>query len=87
MSGWASTSVLSQIWSIEPALCGMRSTAGSSMALSRAAAKRPACTRRYGISRQRTYQLLECALTDTKGKLREAEREAEFRRRVRELGG
>ena len=43
--------------------------------------------RRYGISRQRVYQLLEGAIIDPKGKLREAEREAEFRRRVRELGG
>jgi transposase-like protein len=41
--------------------------------------------RRYGISRQRVYQLLENALIDTKEKLREAEREVEFRRRVLEL--
>jgi transposase-like protein len=41
--------------------------------------------RRYGVSRQRIYQLLESALTDPKEKLREAEREAEFRRRVLEL--
>jgi len=41
--------------------------------------------RRYGISRQRIYQLLENALIDTKEKLREAEREVEFRRRVLEL--
>jgi transposase-like protein len=41
--------------------------------------------RRYGISRQRIYQLLENALTDPKGKLREAEREVAFRRRVQEL--
>ena len=41
----------------------------------------------YGISRQRVYQLLEDAMIDSKGQLREAEREAEFRRRVRELGG
>ena len=43
--------------------------------------------RRYNLSRSRLYQLLESALTDPKGKLREAEREAEFRRRVRELVG
>lgn len=41
--------------------------------------------RRYAIRRQRIYQLLESALTDPKGKLREAEREVEFRRRVLEL--
>ena len=41
--------------------------------------------RRYGISRQRVYQLLENALIDSKEKLREAEREVEFRRRVLEL--
>lgn len=41
--------------------------------------------RRYGISRQRVYQILEGAITDPKGKLKEAEKEAEFRRRVREL--
>ncbi len=43
--------------------------------------------RRYGISRQRVHQLVEGAIIDSKGKLREAEKEAEFRRRVRELGG
>jgi transposase-like protein len=43
--------------------------------------------RRYGISRQRGYQLLEAALHDPKGKLKEAEKEAEFRRRVLELSG
>jgi transposase-like protein len=43
--------------------------------------------RRYGISRQRVYQLLEDALADTRGKLREAEREVAFRRRVKELVG
>jgi transposase-like protein len=42
--------------------------------------------RRYGISRQRVYQLVEGAIIDSKDKLREAEKEAEFRRRVRELG-
>jgi transposase-like protein len=41
--------------------------------------------RRYGISRARIYQLLNHALTDPRGKLREAEREVEFRRRVLEL--
>jgi hypothetical protein len=41
--------------------------------------------RRYGISRSRVYQILGSAMTDPKGKLREAEREAEFRRRVLEL--
>ena len=43
--------------------------------------------RRYGIRRQRVYQLLESAMIDPKGKLREAERETEFRRRVKELVG
>ena len=43
--------------------------------------------RRYGIRRQRVYQLLEEAMIDPKGKLREAEREVAFRRRVRELVG
>ncbi len=43
--------------------------------------------RRYGIRRQRIYQLLESAVTDPKGKLREAEREVAFRRRVKELVG
>jgi hypothetical protein len=38
-------------------------------------------------SRQRVYQLLEDALADTRGKLREAEREVAFRRRVKELVG
>lgn len=41
--------------------------------------------RRYSIRRQRVYQLLEDALTDPKEKLMEAEREAQFRRRVWEL--
>jgi transposase-like protein len=39
----------------------------------------------YSIRRQRVYQLLEDALLDPKGKLMEAEREAQFRRRVWEL--
>jgi transposase-like protein len=43
--------------------------------------------RRYGIRRQRVYQLLEDALLDPKEKLREAEKELEFRRRVKELVG
>jgi transposase-like protein len=38
--------------------------------------------RRYGISRGRLYQLLHSALTDPRGKLREAEKEASFRREV-----
>jgi transposase-like protein len=41
--------------------------------------------RRYGIRRQRIYQLLEHCLTDPRSKLREAEREVAFRRRVLEL--
>jgi transposase-like protein len=41
--------------------------------------------RRYNIRRQRVYQLLEDVLLDPKGKLMEAEREAQFRRRVWEL--
>jgi transposase-like protein len=43
--------------------------------------------RRYGIRRQRVYQLLEDALLDPKEKLREAGKELEFRRRVKELVG
>ena len=43
--------------------------------------------RHYGIRRQRVYQLLEDAVIDPKGKLREAEREVAFRRRVIELVG
>ena len=43
--------------------------------------------RRYGIRRQRIYQLLESAMIDPKEKLREAEREVAFRRRVKELVG
>ena len=43
--------------------------------------------RRYGIRRQRVYQLLENAIIDPMGKLREAEREVAFRRRVKELVG
>jgi transposase-like protein len=41
--------------------------------------------RRYGISRGRLYQLLDNAMTDPKGKRREAEREAEFCREVLRL--
>jgi transposase-like protein len=41
--------------------------------------------RRYGISRGRVYQLMEHALTDPKEKLRDAEREVAFRKRVLEL--
>ena len=43
--------------------------------------------RRYAISRSRVYQLLEEAVTDPKGKLREAEKEVAFRKRVLELVG
>jgi transposase-like protein len=43
--------------------------------------------RRFGIRRQRVYQLLESVIIDPKGKLREAEREVEFRRRVWEVSG
>ena len=43
--------------------------------------------RRYGIRRQRVYQLLEDAVTDPKGKLREAEQEALFRKGVLKLVG
>ncbi len=43
--------------------------------------------RRYGIRRQRVYQLLEDAMIDPTEKLREAEREVAFRRRVKELVG
>jgi hypothetical protein len=43
--------------------------------------------RRYAISRSRVYQLLDDAVTDPKGKLREAEREVAFRKRVLELVG
>jgi transposase-like protein len=41
--------------------------------------------RTFGISRSRLYQILGSAMTDPKGKLREAEREVAFRRRVLEL--
>ncbi len=41
--------------------------------------------RRYGICRGRVYQIMEHALTDPKEKLRDAEREVAFRRRVLEL--
>ena len=43
--------------------------------------------RRYGIRRQRVYQLLEDAMIDSKEKLWEAEREVAFRRRLIELVG
>ena len=43
--------------------------------------------RRYGVRRQRVYQLLEDAMIDPKEKLWEAEREVAFRRRVKELVG
>jgi transposase-like protein len=41
--------------------------------------------RRFGISRSRVYQLLENAVTNPKDKLRDAEREADFRREVLRL--
>jgi transposase-like protein len=41
--------------------------------------------RRYGISRSRVYQLLEDAVTDPMGKLKDAERETHFRREVLRL--
>jgi hypothetical protein len=40
---------------------------------------------RYGILRGRLYQLLNSAVIGAKGKLREAEREAAFRREVLRL--
>ena len=43
--------------------------------------------RRYGILRHNLYANVARALTDPKGKLAEAEREVEFRRRVLELSG
>jgi transposase-like protein len=43
--------------------------------------------RRYSIRRQRVYQLLEDAMLDPRERLREAEREVAFRRRVKELVG
>jgi transposase-like protein len=43
--------------------------------------------RRYGVSRSRIYQLLDSAIIDPKGRLREAERECAFRRRVKDLVG
>jgi transposase-like protein len=41
--------------------------------------------RRFGISRSRLYQLLDNAINDPRGKLREAEKEAAFRREVLRL--
>jgi transposase-like protein len=43
--------------------------------------------RRYGIRRQRVYQILESAMIDPKENLREAEQEVAFARRVLELVG
>jgi transposase-like protein len=40
--------------------------------------------RSYGISRQRVYQILDEELEDAEGKLRAAEAELTFRRRVLE---
>jgi DNA-directed RNA polymerase specialized sigma24 family protein len=41
--------------------------------------------RTFGISRSRVNQILGSAITDPKAKLREAEREVEFRREVLRL--
>jgi transposase-like protein len=41
--------------------------------------------RRFNISRGRLYQLLDDAMTDPKGKLREAEKDVQFRREVLRL--
>jgi len=43
--------------------------------------------RLYAIRKQRVYQPLESAMTDPKEKLRDAEREVAFRRRVLGLRG
>ncbi len=43
--------------------------------------------RLYAIRRQRIYQLLEDTMTDPKGRVREAEKEVAFRKRVLELVG
>ena len=43
--------------------------------------------RRYGIRRQRVYQLLEDATIDPKGQLGEAERELAFRQACEGAGG
>ena len=43
--------------------------------------------RRYGFRRQRVYQLLRDAMLNPKERLREAEREVAFKKRVRELVG
>jgi transposase-like protein len=48
-------------------------------------ANKSAIARNASISRGRVYQLLRSALSNPKGKLREAEREVAFRRRVLEL--
>jgi transposase-like protein len=48
-------------------------------------ANRKAVAEEYGISRSNLYQLLASALADPTAKLREAEREVAFRRRVLEL--
>lgn len=45
-------------------------------------ANKTAIAKRYGISRESLYKLIERALRDPKGNLREAERELEFRREV-----
>jgi transposase-like protein len=41
----------------------------------------------YGLHRNSVYELLQRAVADPKGKLREAEKEVAFRRRVTELVG
>jgi transposase-like protein len=43
--------------------------------------------RTYGVSRGNIYHLLEVATRDPKGRLREAEKELAFRKRVIELLG
>jgi transposase-like protein len=55
------------------------------LAALQASSNKSEIARRYSIRRQRVYQLLEDALTDPKGKLMEAEKEAQFRRKVWEL--
>jgi transposase-like protein len=48
-------------------------------------ANKKSVAEQFGISRSNLYQLLANAITDPKAKLREAEREEAFRRRVLEL--
>lgn len=49
--------------------------------------QRTELARRYGIARGHVYRIIEEATADPEGKLREAEKEVEFRRRVLELLG